>query len=330
MAVYTHVSESQAQAVCDLLGLGQCVALKPIAGGIENTNYFLTTQRSQEAPIERVLTLFERLHANQLPYYLGLMGHLAARGVAVPEPVSKPSGLGGHPMVLELAGKPACVVARLGGASELAPTPLHCQQLGRTLAAMHLAGASYDARQPNLRGLAWWNDTAPLVLPHLSADQAALLSSELAYQNHISNTPAYQGLAQGAVHADLFRDNVMFSTNAHGQPQLTGVFDFYFAGHDHWLFDLCVALNDWAIDLDTGEFDAARRHALLNAYTQVRALSRAERQLMPAMLRAAALRFWVSRLWDWHRPREAELLKPHDPRHFERVLRCRLAETGAC
>ena len=188
------------------------------------------------------------------------------------------------------------------------------------LARMHLAGRDYPRRQPNLRGLAWWNETVPLVLPFLQEPQAALLRSELAYQNHVAASSACAALPRGPVHADLFRDNVMFEDG-----RLTGFFDFYFAGVDTWLFDLAVCLNDWAIDLPTGRHDAGRASAFVEAYGSVRPLSGAERQMLPAMLRAGALRFWISRLWDFHLPREASLLKPHDPTHFERVLRERIA-----
>jgi homoserine kinase type II len=156
-------------------------------------------------------------------------------------------------------------------------------------------------------------------LPHLDPAQASLLQSELAYQNHIAQSPAYSALPRGPVHADLFRDNVMFEGE-----QLTGFFDFYFAGVDTWLFDLAVCLNDWCIDLPTGEHVAERAQAMLRAYNQVRPLGSAERELLPALLRAGALRFWISRLWDYHLPREAAMLTPHDPTHFERVLRQRV------
>jgi homoserine kinase type II len=158
------------------------------------------------------------------------------------------------------------------------------------------------------------------VLPYVDEAQSGLLQSELAYQNHIAQSAAYQALPKGPVHADLFRDNVMFDGE-----KLTGFFDFYFAGVDTWLFDLSVCLNDWCIDLPTGEHHAERAQAMLNAYQAVRPLRAAERQLLPAMLRAGALRFWISRLWDFHLPRDAAMLKPHDPTHFERVLRARLA-----
>jgi homoserine kinase type II len=189
------------------------------------------------------------------------------------------------------------------------------------LARMHLAGASYERRQPNLRGLAWWNETVPVVLPHLQADQARLIQAELAYQNHVAASALYKALPQAPIHADLFRDNVMFDGEA-----LSGFFDFYFAGVDACLFDLAVCLNDWCIEhRGDGSADAPRTQAMIAAYQSVRPLTAAERQLMPAMLRAGALRFWLSRLWDWHLPREASMLKPHDPTHFERVLRQRIA-----
>jgi homoserine kinase type II len=155
----------------------------------------------------------------------------------------------------------------------------------------------------------------------LNTEQAALLRSELAYQNHIAASAAYAALPRGPVHADLFRDNVMFDGE-----QLTGFFDFYFAGVDTWLFDLAVCLNDWCIDLPTGVQDGQRAQAMLQAYVSVRPLSAAERALLPALLRAGALRFWISRLWDYHLPREASMLKPHDPTHFERVLRGRVQQ----
>ncbi len=319
MAVYTEVAPELAQGLCAALGLGDCVRLDPIVGGIENTNYFLHTQRTDEPVQKRVLTLFERLNETQLPYYLELMRHLALQGLNVPEPIA--AGNGG--LVHRLAGKPASVVSCLAGKSELSPSAAHCAQMGATLARMHLAAASFSRSQPNLRGLAWWADTAPKLLPHLSEDQARMLQHELALQQHVHSSCTYAALPRGPVHADAFRDNVMFTQDAHGQPQLSGVFDFYFAGNDTWLFDLAVCLNDWAIEHASGAWREDCRRALLDAYQAVRPLQAAERALFGSMLRAAALRFWISRLWDWHLPREASLLKPHDPTHFERVLRLR-------
>ena len=269
---------------------------------------------------DRVLTIFERLGFEQLPFYLHLMKHLAQRGIPVPDPQPDAAG----DILHTVCGKPAALVDRLRGHSELAPTARHCAQLGDMLARLHLAARDYERHQPNLRGLAWWNETAPVVLPYLDAPQAALLQSELAYQNHVAAGSAYAALPRGPVHADLFRDNVMFDQGPDG-PEITGLFDFYFAGVDTWLFDVAVCLNDWCIDLARGTHDEPRARALLDAYGARRPFTAAERSLLPAMLRAGALRFWISRLWDLHLPREAALLQPHDPTHFERVLRQRIA-----
>lgn len=311
MAVFTEVSNHEAQALLHRLQLGALIELRGIQGGIENTNYFLTSDQG-----EFVLTLFERLTAEQLPFYLHLMKHLAHGGVPVPNPRADQDG----DILLALCGKPAAVVNKLRGKSQLAPQGAHCAAVGAMLARMHLAGRDFDRSQPNLRGLPWWNETVPAVLPHVNAAQAALLRAELAYQNHITASSSYTALPRGPVHADLFRDNVMFEGE-----ELTGFFDFYFAGVDTFLFDLAVCLNDWCIDLATGRHDAERATRMLDAYQSVRALTAAERELLPAMLRAGALRFWISRLWDFHLPREAALLTPHDPTHFERVLRERIA-----
>jgi len=310
MAVFTPVTLEQAALLMSQLGLGKLTELRGIEGGIENTNYFATTDLG-----DYVLTLFERLNHAQLPYYLHLMKHLAETGIPVPNPAANQDG----DILHTLCDKPAAVVNRLLGKSQLAPDADHCAAVGAMMARMHLAGEDFNRSQPNLRGLAWWNNTVPVVLPYLDKDQASLLQSELAYQNHIAQGAAYQALPKGPVHADLFRDNVMFDGE-----KLTGFFDFYFAGNDTWLFDLSVCMNDWCIDLNSGEHAAERALAMLNAYQEVRPLRSAERQLLPAMLRAGALRFWISRLWDFYLPREASMLKPHDPTHFERVLRARL------
>jgi homoserine kinase type II len=311
MAVFTPVSEEIAATLLSELDLGELTELRGIEGGIENTNYFATTDSGAY-----VLTLFERLNHDQLPFYLFLMKHLAEKGIPVPNPAANRDG----DILHTVANKPAAVVNRLSGKSQLAPEAVHCSAVGDMLARMHLAGEDFNRSQPNLRGLPWWNETVPVVLPFLNQSQSVLIQSELAYQNHIAQSAAYQALPKGPVHADLFRDNVMFENET-----LTGLFDFYFAGVDTWLFDLAVCLNDWCIDLATGQHDAKRANALLKSYQSVRLLGRAERQLLPAMLRAGALRFWISRLWDFHLPRDADMLVPHDPTHFERVLRARAA-----
>ncbi len=314
MAVYTEVKRSDASALMRNLQLGTLKTLRGIQGGIENTNYFATTDQG-----EYVLTLFERLSFEQLPFYLQLMKHLAQRGIPVPDPAADPRPRTLGKLVHTVASKPAAVVNKLMGKSQLAPEATHCAAVGDMLARMHLAGQDFTLHQDNLRALPWWNETVPVVLPHLTPAQASLLSSELAYQNHIAASADYAALRRGPIHADLFRDNVMFDGVV-----LTGFFDFYFAGIDTWLFDLAVCLNDWCVDLATGEADDHRFNSFLHAYQQVCPLNAAERQLLPAMARAAALRFWVSRLWDFHLPRDAAMLTPHDPAHFERVLRARV------
>ncbi|MBT3068884.1 homoserine kinase [Rhodoferax sp. U11-2br] len=317
MAVYTEVSEHEARELLHSLGLGELSSLKACSGGIENTNYFASTERAGQVH-DYVLTLFERLSFEQLPFYLRLMKHLAQRGILVPEPHANAQG----ELVFDVKGKPAAVVDKLHGKSELAPTEAHCAQVGATLARLHLAGSDFALTQPNLRGLAWWNEVVPVVLPYIQGNQQNLLQSELAYQNSVAASASYAALPRGPIHADLFRDNVMFDTVG-GQPQLSGFFDFYFAGIDTWVFDLAVCLNDWCVDLPTGVHHAPRAQALIAAYSAVRPLQAAERELLPAMLRAGALRFWVSRLWDFYLPRAASLLQAHDPSHFERVLQAR-------
>jgi len=323
MAVFTEVSEGEAGELVRALQLGEMRELRGIHGGIENTNYFLTTDRG-----EYVLTLFERLTTEQLPFYLHLMKHLAQRGIPVPEPQALPASASAEnpdgQLLHIVCGKPAAVVDKLRGHSELAPTRAHCAAVGEMLARMHIAARDYPRSQPNLRGLGWWNETVPVVLPHVDEAQRVLLCSELAFQNHIAQGSAYAALPRGPIHADLFRDNVMFE-----EGRLTGFFDFYFAGVDTWLFDLAVCLNDWCVDLPTGAHDEARADAFLRAYAAVRPLAACERRLLSAMLRAGALRFWISRLWDFHLPREAAMLKPHDPAHFERVLRHRVRHGAA-
>ncbi len=314
MAVYTEITPNEAQDLLHRLDLGELQSLEGCAGGIENTNYFVTTNQG-----EYVLTVFERLSFKQLPYYLFLMQHLAQQGIPVPNPAPDATGA----LLHSLDGKPACVVNKLHGKSELAPTSDHCAQVGNMLARMHLAGKDYAREQPNLRSLPWWNETVPCILPHLDTAQKTLLLSELAYQNHTFSSSAYAALPCGPIHADLFRDNVMFDGG-----KLSGFFDFYFAGNDKWLFDLAVALNDWSSNADqsdaSGLFNDSHANQLIAAYENVRPLNAVERQLLPAMLRAAALRFWISRLWDFYLPREASVLKAHDPTHFERVLRKRV------
>ena len=316
MAVFTEVGFDEAAALASRLGLGALRTLTPITAGIENTNYFLSAERG-----EYVLTLFERLSFEQLPFYLHLMKHLARRGIPVPEPQADAAG----EILHALHGKPAAVADRLRGAHVMAPAADHCEQVGAMLARLHEAGRDYPRGQPNLRGLAWWSETVPLLLPHLDADQRALIEAELALQHDLAASASDAALPRGPIHADLFRDNVMFEPAAGGADRLSGFFDFYFAGVDRLAFDIAVCLNDWCIDLATGRLIEDRAAAFVAAYDAVRPLTGDELRLLPALLRGAALRFWISRLWDVHLPRAASALVPHDPAHFERVLRERVA-----
>ncbi len=292
------------------LRIGELTALAGITAGIENTNYFADTTQGRY-----VLTLFERLTFEQLPFYLHLMKHLAGRGIPVPGPQADESG----EILHALKGKPAAVVDRLRGRHHLAPDTAHCESVGAMLARMHLAGFDFPLQQPNLRGLAWWEETVPVVVPFLASPQRELIEAELEFQRHVGASAQYAELPRGPIHADLFRDNVMFE-----DERLTGFFDFYFAGVDTFLFDIAVCLNDWCIDIESGRLDEVRAAAFVAAYDAVRPLTGGELRSMPALLRAAALRFWISRLWDLHLPRDAAMLKAHDPAHFERVLRGRV------
>lgn len=313
MAVFTPVSDYDARALLAHFELGDLVSLRGITAGIENTNYFLATTRG-----EFVLTIFEVLTQAQLPFYIELMHHLASRGVPVPQPQTLRDGS----RLTVLHGKPCAIVSRLPGGYEPAPGAAHCALTGATLARAHLAAQDFAVKQPNLRGLAWWAQTAPKVLPFLDAGQTQLLTQELAAQQHAAQSATWQKLPVGPSHCDLFRDNVLFA-GTFESPLMGGFIDFYFAGCDTWLFDVAVSVNDWCIERDTGEFVPELVTAWLRAYAAVRPFTDEERQAWPTMLRAAALRFWLSRLYDFFLPRPAQTLKPHDPRHFERVLQAR-------
>ena len=311
MAVFTPVSLDDLVPWMASFSLGTAKDIRGISSGIENSNFFVTTEKG-----EFVLTLFEKLTFDELPFYLNLMQHLAKKGIKVPAPVPDNNGRILH----TLCGKPACLVSKLEGDWVPAPKPVHCAQVGDMMAKMHLAGRDYPLEQPNLRGIAWWRKTVPEVLPFLSTEASFLLQNEMRFQEEFAASTLYWKLFRGPVHADLFRNNVMFDGD-----ELSGFFDFYFAGCDTWLFDVAVAINDWCIDLETGEFDMNRVRAFLDAYHAVRPFTVDECAAWKAILRSAALRFWISRLYDFHMPREAQILTPHDPRHFERILRLRVA-----
>jgi homoserine kinase type II len=312
MAVFTSVTLEDLAPWMTQFPLGKALNIRGIASGIENSNFFIDTEQG-----EYVLTIFENLSFEQLPFYLKLMRHLADRGVLVPAPIANADG----ELCVALHGKPAAIVSKLIGSSQMEPQPVHCAEVGTMLARMHLAGRDFTIHQANLRSLDWWQMTVPKVLEFLSDANRQLMQDEIAFQSAFAMTPTYKALVTGPVHADLFRNNVMFDGE-----HLTGFFDFYFAGCDTWLFDVAVTINDWCIDLASGELDLARVNAMLNAYHAVRPFTAEESQAWQAMLRAAAFRFWLSRVYDFYQPRDAEMLTPHDPTHFERILRLRVSQ----
>jgi len=317
MAVFTPLSRSEASAFLTQFALGELAELEGIESGIENTNYFLTTDRGRY-----VLTLFERLTFKQLPFYLELMRHLAHRGLPVPAPQENRAGS----LLSELKGKPAAIVTRLPGRAVREPTVRQCALTGEVLARMHVAGRDFPVFQPHLRGIGWWKETVPRLERFLPDDTFHLLAEEVIFQDSFFRSERFEKLPAGPIHADLFRDNVLVETLPDGADRIGGLIDFYFAGCSIWLFDLAVTMNDWCIDLATGQFHPARAQAMLDAYHAVRPLTDDEHMCWRTVLRAAALRFWISRLDDYHRPRPAELLTPHDPTHFERILARRTSE----
>ena len=321
MAVYTALAADALHAWVACRDVGHVVDWRGIESGIENTNYFVTT-RDGDTDRHFVLTLFERLGTEQLHYYLSLMLHLSAHGTPCPAPIADRDGA----LFSMLAGKPAALVTRLDGHSIRLPEPAHCAALGTVLARLHAAGGGFDGRQANPRGVAWWVATAGAVRGFIDDGQRALLDGEIALQSARWEETT-RSLPRGPIHADLFRDNALFTTDEAGRgPELRGVIDFYFAGDDALLLDLAICINDWCVALDTGALDPIRRDAFLQAYDMERPLTPSEHDALPLALRAAALRFWLSRLDDLHRPRPAQMLVPHDPRHFERLLRRRRDE----
>jgi homoserine kinase type II len=310
LSVYTPVSQSDLAAWLRNYSVGALEKLEPIKAGIENTNYFVTTTQGRY-----VLTLFERLPAAELPFYLNLMAHLARHGIPCPAPIADLADA----YLGTLNGKPAALVTRLPGRSVEAPGEAECRELGLLLARLHLAGRSYPAYLENPRGPRWWRMAARDLQPFLDAAQRRLLEAELEFQAQ----RRFPDLPRGPVHADLFRDNALFE-----RGRLSGVIDFYFAGVDCLLYDVAVCANDWCLVNPAADrrLDAARTRAFLAAYHALRPFAPAEREAWPVLLRAAALRFWLSRLHDLHLPRPGELVHAHDPEHFRHVLERRIAE----
>ena len=301
MSVFTTVTPEQLSAWLRNYSIGTLTRLEGIAAGIENTNYYVTTTHGRY-----VLTLFEKLKPGELPFYLELMAHLARHGIPSPQPIANL----GNEYLGELNGRPAAIVTCVPGRDLQQVDAGHCATIGGLLAQMHLAGASYRAEMPNPRGARWWRAAMPNVLPFLDARAAALLQEEVRFQ------ALYRGedLPRGVIHADLFRDNVLWDGERVG-----GIIDFYFACNDALLYDVAIAVNDWC-GTEGGALDRSRTAALLAAYHRVRPFTAIERGAWPVLLRAGALRFWISRLYDLYLPRPGLLTHAKDPREVQRVL----------
>jgi homoserine kinase type II len=301
MSVFTTVDTDQLTGFLRQFHCGELVEHKGIAAGIENTNYFVTTTAG-----EYVLTLFENHGADELPFFLDLMAYLAEHDIPTAHPVPTRGGS----YLTELNDRPAALVQRLQGRSLEHPDPAACAEIGRTLARFHRVSEDFPEYRAPDRDLAWADRVASRLEAVADADETALLADELAYQRDHGR----EGLPTGAIHADLFRDNALFDDG-----RLTGIIDLYYACTDAFAYDLAVTVNDWCTDTD-GNSLAAERDALIGAYLAARPFTEAETRLWPALLRAAALRFWVSRMQDRYFPRDAEMTFIKDPMPFRRIL----------
>jgi len=301
MSVFTPVTEAEARGLLEHYSLGELERLQGIAQGVENTNFFLTTTTG-----EYVLTLFETLGLDVLPFYVDLMAHLANREVPCPVPMARDDGA----LLSTLNGKPAVIVSRLPGKPVQPPDAAHCRRAGALLARVHSAGIDFDEGLDNWRGREWRETFAREVAPKLSLEDNALIASENAWQAALDDS----ALPQGIIHGDYFHDNVLWADDVHG-----GVIDFYFACDDALLYDVAIAVNDWCAHPDA-TLDALRMHAFLEGYRHERPFEDAELALWPAMLRRASLRTWLGRLGYNHFPREAEVTIPKDHAFSRRQL----------
>lgn len=301
MSVYTRIESTQLKAFLASYSVGELEHYEGISAGITNTNYFVDTTSGRW-----VLTLFERMQASELSFFLNLMDHLAALGLPSAHPVARSDG----DFLSELAGKPAALVYRLRGRSVESPSLALCANLGSVVADQHRAAASFSQQRPNSRGLSWARRTRDMVADKLSTDELTLLDDELAFQQN----QQLEQLPQGVIHADLFRDNVLVR-----HDHVSGLIDFYYACNNLLLFDLAVICNDWCIS-DEQHFMPEHWAAVSRGYARRREFTQQEQAAWPAILRAAALRFWVSRLQDWHFPRDGEDTHQKDPAPFMHIL----------
>ncbi|MDQ5770348.1 homoserine kinase [Thiothrix subterranea] len=301
MSVYTPVSATELETFLHEYPVGALTDYAGISAGVENSNFFVTTTQGAF-----VLTLFEHHTPAELGYFLDLMQHWADAGVPVARPIPNRAGQ----LLGTLKHKPAALVLRLAGQHIEHPTPEQCAALGTALAHLHLAGQTFPQQRAPDRGHDWRMHTASRLLPHLNPADAALLQTEMAFQQSIP----FAQLPSGTIHADLFRDNVLFHDD-----HLSGVLDVYFACYDNWLYDLAIVVNDWCCHADDS-LDNLRVQACLNAYQTVRPWQAIEHRYWYATLRAAALRFWLSRLDAQLNPRAGDNVLQKDPVEFRRKL----------
>ena len=301
MSVYTTIENDELIDFLAFYNVGELKGFEGISDGIENTNYFVDTEKGRY-----VLTIFETHNFDDMQYYLGLMHHLADHNVPSADPVADNQG----DYLRTLKDKPAALVKRLIGSSIIETSINHCTQIGEAMGKMHSAGLSYKPTNENARGPQWFNLTASQLQEKLSNDDRTLLENEISFQQ--SNRG--QRLPRGVVHADLFRDNTLWDND-----NLAGIIDFYYACDDVLLYDLAVTVNDWCCDKDFS-LNKDKTCAFINAYNQQRPLETLENELWPVLLRTGALRFWLSRLYDKHFPRAGEIVHTKNPDEFKAIL----------
>jgi homoserine kinase type II len=306
MAVYTDVSFEELEGFLAAYDAGAPLSFKGIAEGVENSNFFLRSERGAF-----ILTLYEkRVRSRDLPFFLGLMEHLSSRGIACPLPVRRRDGA----LFGTLNGRPAALLTFLDGVSLRNPDVAHCAAAGAALASLHEAGKDFALARPNALGVEGWREIAATVVER--ADEIETGLRALIERALELDWP--QALPSGLIHADLFPDNVLFMGDA-----VSGLIDFYFACNDALAYDLAVMLNAWCFDAEGG-FDKVRAAALFGAYRKLRALTPEEIAAMPVLARGAALRFLLTRLYDLLHHDPTALVRPKDPRDFARRLRFHL------
>lgn len=313
MAVYTEVGDEALREFLSAYAIGELIAFRGIAEGVENSNYAIKTSTG-----DFVLTLYEkRVDPAELPWFLGLMEHLAARGIACPLPVAARDGQA----LRQLAGRPAAICTFLAGVWPRRVRPEHCAPLGAALAGLHLAGADFQATRRNGLGPEAWGPLLDRCRPGGDAVQPGLLAELTAAHDAIRAAwPAAGRLPVGQIHADLFPDNVFFLEDAARRPRVSGLIDFYFACTDLLAYDIAVCLNAWCFEAD-GAFNVTRAKAMLTGYQTLRPLQPEERAALPLLCRGAALRFLLTRLYDWMATPPGALVTRKDPLEYVRKLR---------